>query len=133
MKKLLTILAISLAFCVSAQTTIKWPAGAWTAVTTSSVTKTTTITPISIVNNNQYNIFTVDTSLVLRLTVNSSVKAGALLYIKVVAGATGATWAVTGSTGVTMASYNLTSAKTHLFSFIYDGTNYLNTGVIKIN
>lgn len=131
MKKIISLIAILTAFACNAQT---WPSGAMTAVSAATITtKTTTMTPLSVINIATYAQLTVDTSLVLRATINAQIKAGALLYITVINGGTAATRVVTGSTGIIMASYTMTSAKSHLFTFIYDGTNYLNTGVIKIN
>jgi hypothetical protein len=134
MKKLLFALCLFVAVSVNAQTYYKWPSGAMQTVTAfTNTTKTTTMTPLSIVNNVAYASITVDTSLVLRATVNSSIKAGAMLYVKVINGGTAATRVITGSTGITMVSYSMTSAKSHVLSFFYDGTNYINTGVIKID
>lgn len=133
MKKLLAIALFSvLAFTSNAQT-YKWPNGAMTATAFTITTLTTTMTPLSIVNNATYSFLTVDTSLVLRATINSSIKAGAILYVKIKNNTDAATHAVTGSTGITMVSYTLTSAKNHVFTFFYDGTNFINTGVIKID
>jgi hypothetical protein len=136
MKKIIALIAICLAFTVesNAQASVRWPAGSMQSVTAfTNTTKTTTMTPLTCSNTAVYAAITVDTSLVLRATINSGVKSGAILYVKVVNGATAATRVVTGSTGITMASYTMTSAKSHLFTFVYDGTNYLNTGVIKID
>lgn len=134
MKKLLSILFfVIIGFAVNAQTTVKWPSGSMTASSTTLATKVTTITPIAVVNTAQYATFTTDTSIVLRASVNSTIRAGALLYVTVVNGATAASRVITGSTGITMVSYTMTSAKTHVLSFVYDGSNYINTGVIKIN
>lgn len=131
MKKLITLIALLFCFVGKAQT---WPFGSMTSVAAATITtKTTTMTPMSISNIATYAIFTVDTSLVLRATINSQIKAGALLYVSVINGATAATRVITGSTGITMASYTMTSAKSHLLTFIYDGTNFVNTGVIKTN
>lgn len=131
MKKLIAILAILISFGVQAQT---WPYASMTSIAAATVTtKTTTITPLSVSNIATYAILTVDTSLVLRATINSQIKAGALLYVKVINGATAATRVITGSTGITMVSYTMTSAKSHVLSFMYDGTNFVNTGVIKID
>lgn len=133
MKKLLSILFLVALFSVNAQTTVKWPSGSMTASSTTLATKVTTITPIAVVNTAQYATFTTDTSIVLRASVNSTIRAGAILYVTVTNGATAASRTVTGSTGITMASYTMTSAKSHLLTFVYDGSNYINTGVIKIN
>lgn len=138
MKKVFSIIAIALCFVLSndvkAQASVRWPNGAMQSITAfTNTTKTTTMTPLTCSNTAVYSIITVDTSLVLRATINSGVKAGALLYVKVINGATAATRVITGSTGVTMVSYTMTSAKSHVLSFIYDGTNYINTGVIKID
>lgn len=134
MKKLLSIVCLlMLSFAINAQSTVKWPAGAMSTASSTLATKVTTITPISIVNNAQYASFTTDTSIVLRATVNSTIKAGAILYVNVTNGATAASRTITGSTGITMVSYTMTSAKNHLLTFVYDGSNFVNTGVIKTN
>jgi hypothetical protein len=136
MKKAIAILFLCALTCLgmNAQTTIKWPNASMTSVASATLaTKVTTMTPISVVNNATYVQLTTDTSLVLRASVNSTIRAGALLYVTVTNGATAASRVITGSTGITMASYTMTSAKAHLLTFVYDGTNFLNTGVIKIN
>lgn len=135
MKKIISliVLIVGLSLTSKAQTTVKWPSGSMTASSTTLATKVTTITPIAVVNTAQYATFTTDTSIVLRASVNSTIRAGALLYVTVVNGATAASRVITGSTGITMVSYTMTSAKTHVLSFVYDGSNYINTGVIKIN
>lgn len=136
MKKLFSILAI--AFCLvlsnnaKAQATVSWPAG---AMTTTAKTLTTKTTPITLAQTNVCQLFTLthDTSVVITFNVDSKVKAGAIAYFKVVNGATGATRTITGGTKCTMASYTMTSAKSHMLTFVYDGTNFINTDVIKIN
>lgn len=135
MKKLFSLIAVLLFLLTPTQIDAQtWPYAPMTSIAAATVTtKVTTITPISVTNIATYAIFTVDTSLVLRATINSGVKAGALLYIKVINGGTGATRTVTGSTGVTMVSTSLTSAKSHLFTFMYDGTNYINLAMVLLN
>lgn len=135
MKKLIAILSICLftALNVKSQSVLSWPQG---TMTVASVTATTKVPTYSVTPTNlcyMINI-TVDTSLVLKLyPTTNKLKAGAILYVNVTNGATGATRTITGSTACTMASYTMTSAKTHFLTFVYDGTNYINTGVIKVN
>ncbi len=135
MKKIVTLIALFVALVsFDSKAQISWPNGAMQSVTAfTNTTKTTTMTPLTCSNTAVYAVITVDTSLVLRATINAGVKKGALLYVKVINGATAATRVITGSTGITMASYTMTSAKSHVLSFFYDGTNYINTGVIKID
>lgn len=135
MKKILSLVALFVVLSFSnTSAQVNWPYGAMQTVTAFTNTSlTTTMTPLTCSNTAVYASISVDTSLVLRATVNSSIKKGALLYVKVINNTDAAAHAVTGSTGITMASYTLTSAKSHLFTFVYDGTNYLNTGVIKID
>lgn len=133
MKKLIALLAFSLFTSInaSAQAVVSWPTGTMSVVSVTATTKTPSysITP----NNTAYLInITVDTSLVINFT-SLKIKAGALVYVNVTNGATAATRTITGSTKCTMASYTMTSAKTHMLAFVYDGTNYINTGVIKVN
>jgi hypothetical protein len=135
MKRIIAILAIAFTFLATeskAQAIASWPNGSMTVV---SATATTKVPAYTIVPTNlcyELNL-TVDTSAVFTITNTYKVKAGAILYVKVTNGATAATRTITGSTGCTMASYTMTSAKIHLLTFVYDGTNFLNTGVIKIN
>ena len=134
MKKILSLVALFVVLSFSNASAQNWPFGSMQSITAfTNTTKTTTMTPLTCSNTAVYAIVTVDTSLVLRATVNSSIKKGAVLYVKVINGATAATRVITGSTGITMVSYTLTSAKSHVLSFFYDGTNYINTGVIKID
>lgn len=134
MKKLLNIAILFIAFTVNSQVSLRWPVGPMQTVASQTITTlTTTMTPLTCSNTVVYAAITVDTSLVLRATINSGIKAGAILYVKVKNNTDAAVHAVTGSTGITMVSYALTSAKNHVFTFFYDGTNYINTGVIKID
>lgn len=137
MKKLFSILAI--AFCLvlsneaKSQAVVSWPAG---AMTVASATATTKVPAYSCTpTNTSYMLnLTVDTSLVLTFVPSTkNVKAGALAFVKVINGATAATRTITGGTKCTMASYTMTSAKSHMLTFVYDGTNFINTDVIKVN
>lgn len=134
MKKLLTLIAIVSGFAfnnVKAQAIVGWPQG---QMSVASVTATTKVPSYSITPTNlAYHInITVDTSLVINFT-NIKVKAGALVYVKVINGATAAARTVTGNSACTMKSFSMTSAKSHLFTFVYDGTNFINTGGLLIN
>jgi hypothetical protein len=135
MKKIMSLVVLFVVLSFNnASSQINWPSGAMQTITAfTNTTKTTTMTPLTCSNTAVYASITVDTSLVLRATINSNIKKGALLYVTVINGATAATRVITGSTGITMVSYTMTSAKSHVLSFFYDGTNYINTGVIKIN
>lgn len=133
MKKLIALIAIVSCFAVKAQSVIRWPEGPMTVASVTATTKVPgyTVTP----TNLAYCInITVDTSLVLTFVpTTNKVKAGALIYVKVTNGATAATRTVSGSTGCTMKAFTMTSAKTHMFAFVYDGTNYINTGGLLVN
>ena len=135
MKKILAIgvFVLSALFATEskAQAVLSWPNG---TMTVESATATTKVPSYSITpTNTAYHInVTVDTSLVINFT-NIKVKAGALVYVKVINGATAATRTVTGNTKCTMKSFTMTSAKSHLFTFVYDGTNFINTGGLLIN
>lgn len=136
MKKLFSFFAI--AFClvlsnnVKAQAVVSWPTGTMTVASATATTKVPayTITPTQTA---YWLNLTVDTSLVITFSAVKNVKAGALVYVNVTNGATAATRTITGSTKCTMASYTMTSSKTHLLEFVYDGTNFINTSVIKVN
>lgn len=135
MKKLIAIMALCLtaSLNVNAQATSSWPFGLMTVASATPTTKTPaySITPTQVA---YFINLTVDTSLVITFVpATYKVKAGALVYVNVTNGATLATRTITGSTKCTMASYTMTSAKTHLLAFVYDGTNFINTGVIKVN
>lgn len=117
----------------NAQVAPRWPFG---NMSVASVTATTKVPAYSVVpTNTEYLLnVTVDTSLVITFVpATYNVKAGAIAYVNVTNGTTGATRTITGSTKCTMATYTMTSAKTHMLTFIYDGTNFINTGVIKVN
>lgn len=131
MKKLIALFAITLCFTVKAQ--VAWPSG---AMTVASATATTKVPAYSVTPTNlaYYINITVDTSLVITaLPAVYKLKAGSLLYVKVINGATGATRTITGGTNVTMASFTMTSAKQHLLTFVYDGTNYVNVSKFLVN
>jgi hypothetical protein len=132
--KTLAFIAI-LAFSAesNAQAVVGWPTGTMSIASVTATTKVTgyTITPIQVA----YDInVTVDTSLAITLAPTTyKMKAGAIVYVKVTNNATAATHVVTCASGCTMKSFTLTSAKVHLFTFVYDGTNYLNTAGQLIN
>lgn len=133
MKKLIALIAITLCFTVKAQTSPSWPSG---AMTVASATATTKVPAYSVTPTNlaYYINITVDTSLVITaLPAVNKLKAGSLLYVKVINGATAATRTITGGTNVTMASFTMTSAKQHLLTFVYDGTNYVNVSKFLVN
>lgn len=135
MKKFIAIAIFSLAFIatplISKAQVVAWPSG---AMSVASVTATTKVPAYSITPTNlAYHInITVDTSLVISFA-NVKVKAGALVYVKVTNGATAATRTVTGNTKCTMKAFTMTSAKSHMFTFVYDGTNFINTGGLLVN
>jgi len=137
MKKIIAIFAIAACFVlgteVKAQATVSWPSG---AMTVASATATTKVPAYSITPSNvSYMLnLTVDTSLVITFVpATYKIKAGAIAYVKVTNGATAATRTITGGTKCTMASYTMTSNKQHMLVFVYDGTNFINTDVIKVN
>lgn len=135
MKKIIAIGALLLCMvCATetkAQAVASWPTG---TMSVASVTATTKVPSYSITpTNTAYHInITVDTSLVINFT-NVKVKAGALVYVKVINGATAATRTITGNTKCTMQSFTMTSAKSHMLTFVYDGTNFINTSKFLIN
>lgn len=135
MKKFLAIAVFSLALfaapVISKAQTTKWPFG---AASVSSYTATTLVPSYSFTPLNTLHVFniTVDTSLVINFT-NVKVQAGSIVHVKVTNNTDAAVHTVTGNTKCTMKSFTLTSAKTHMFTFVYDGTNYINTGGLLIN
>jgi len=136
MKKFLMIAVFGLALCLTpnkseAQAVVQWPSG---AMSVSSVTATTKVPSYSITPTNKSYLIniTVDTSLVINFT-NIKVPAGSTVYVKVTNGATAATRTVSGNTKCTMKAFTMTSAKIHMFEFVYDGTNYVNTGGLLVN
>jgi hypothetical protein len=136
MKNIIALLAICLAFVcndVKAQSVIQYPNGPATITTVTLTTKVPAAT-LSVTNRcHIHNLTTHDTSLVITFSVARGIIKGSVVYVKIKNSATAATRTITGSTGCTMASYTMTSNKTHLLTFVYDGTNYLNTDVIKID
>ena len=136
MKKLFGFIAI--AFCLilsnnaKAQAVVSWPTGTMTVASATATTKVPsyTITPT---NTAYWLNVTVDTSLVINFNTTKNLKAGAIIYVNVTNGATAATRTITGNTKCTMVSFTMTSAKSHLLTFIYDGTNFINEGAQRVN
>lgn len=136
MKKIAAIictLCLVFAFESKAQTTPSWPAG---PMTVTSVTATTKVPTYSVTPTNLAYLINiaVDTSLVIKAYPSTyNLKKGSILYVVVTNSANGATRTITGSTNVTMQSFTMTSAKTHMLMFVYDGTNYVNVSKFLVN
>jgi hypothetical protein len=127
MKKLFSIIAIvAFAFNVSAQSstpTVQWPFGS-VSTSTLAATGSTTVT----INNKLTIIDGATTQLTgnatIVLSVPSTIKAGAQIFLKV---ATTGTTTVTFSTGITCPTLTGVAGKTFCVLLLSDGTNFLPT------
>ena len=132
MKNILLIATLCLGLFSNIKAQPSWPSG---AMSVANATATTLVPAYSVVPTNlSYMLnLTVDTGLVVTFVNTYKVKAGALAYVKVTNNTDAATHTVSAGTNCKMASFALTSAKIHLLTYVYDGTDFICINARLIN